>query len=81
MRIRIRDLCERDGKNSDSGSGIIIPDPQHWNQRYTIYTYEAHTLVHIRYNDILRLLSDRSSQSLQTFPRIGNALYGRVGDV
>jgi hypothetical protein len=34
-----------DGKNSDSRSGINIPDPQHWNQKHTIYTHEAHYFV------------------------------------
>jgi hypothetical protein len=35
MRIRIRDLFNpgsgiRDGKKTDPGSGINIPDPPHW---------------------------------------------------
>jgi hypothetical protein len=33
-RVRIRD-----GKKSDLGSGINIPDPQHWNKGYTSFSY------------------------------------------
>jgi hypothetical protein len=33
----------RDGKNSDSGSGIIIPDPKHWVLPELSYIYSYHT--------------------------------------
>jgi hypothetical protein len=36
----------RDGKNPDPGSGINIPDPQHWTWAYRMDMNTQHVLVH-----------------------------------
>ncbi len=65
FRFRIRD--------KHSGPATLKPEVHHLSSHM-----RPIILVHIRYTDIFRLLSDTSSKSLQTF---ASALYGRGADV
>jgi hypothetical protein len=40
----------RDGKKSDPGSGINIPDPQHWEPGFNCRTFGKSTYLHLSFH-------------------------------